>query len=174
MKVPSNIWFQLQIVNFSHSSNSDCKPNSYFLVLCHYGVTPVMPLPVTQSNLHRKYRWLCAPTPPRGKSCKRECWAERARAGSSEGDGAYSAQNQTEPSKFLWLRCIYAKAKLSPVCFIYQTNGKIYYHRVLILRQRRGSMSELSGTTVLKLHIYINLTDLWTSIRTNEASFLTV
>lgn len=173
MKVPHSIWFQLHIMNFSHSSNSDCKANSHFLVVCHYGATPAMALPVMhQSNLHRKFHWLCDPTSTRGKSCRQEFWAERAQAGSSECDGAHSTQNQTESSKFLWLCCIYTKAKFSPVCFTYQTNGKIYYHRVLILHQRRRSMSELSGTTVLKLHIYINLTELRTLIRINKISFL--
>lgn len=134
-----------------------------------------MPLPVMhQSNLHRKFHWLCAPTSTRGKSCKQECWAEGVQAESSENDGAHSAQNQTESSKFLWLCCKYTKAKFSPVCFAYQTNGKICYHRVLKLHQRRGSMSELSGITALKLqiYIYINLTELLTLVIINKVSFL--
>lgn len=159
-------------MNFSHSRNHDCRANTYFPVVYHCRATPLMTLPVVhQSNLHRKYHWLCAPTPPRGKSCNQKCWAERAQAGGSEHDGAHSEQNQIESGKFLWLHCIYTKAKISPVCFTYQTNGKIYYHRVSILHQR-GSMSELSGTTVFKLHLYINLTELWTLIRTQWISFL--
>lgn len=81
-----------------------------------------MPLPVVhQSNLHRKYHWLCAQIPPGGKSCKQEHWAERAQAGSAECDEAHSEQNQIESSKFPWLYCIYTKAEFSPVYFTYQT-----------------------------------------------------
>lgn len=43
-----------QLLNFGHSSDCDCKPNSYFPMVCHCRATPLMPLPVMhQSNLHR-------------------------------------------------------------------------------------------------------------------------